>query len=140
MSEQQKHRFQYTVHVIGKGSDEYTAWDEAVDELKALDQDLWPEWQRVEPLPDDPDEQVPPRPETDVYDLVEEYEDIATEFDGILCPDEDRVAKMLHDHHDWTDNGAQVLVDLAMKYGAFILRNALALAIALNIEDGSEEM
>jgi len=75
-----------------------------------------------------------------VTDLVDEYDNIATEFDGIECPDEERVAKMLHDDHAWTDDGARKLVGLAMKYGVDILRNALALAIALKIEDGSEGM
>lgn len=77
---------------------------------------------------------------TDVSDLVDEYQDIATEFKGMECPDDDRVAKTLHGDHDWTDDGAQVLVDLATRYGAFVLRSALALAIALDIEDGTEEM
>jgi 3-hydroxyisobutyrate dehydrogenase-like beta-hydroxyacid dehydrogenase len=38
--------------------------------------------------------------------------------------------------HDWTDNGAGTVVSLANDYGVFMLRNALALAIALGKEDG----
>ncbi len=38
--------------------------------------------------------------------------------------------------HGWTDRGARALVSLAQDYGAFMLRNALALAIALGKEDG----
>ena len=37
---------------------------------------------------------------------------------------------------DWTPEAAQHLVQLARNYGAFILRNATALAVALDIEDG----
>lgn len=38
---------------------------------------------------------------------------------------------------DWTAEGASHLVELARQYGAFMLRNACALAVALEIEDGS---
>lgn len=38
--------------------------------------------------------------------------------------------------HDWTEQGAASIVSLASDYGAFVLRNALALAIVLDIEDG----
>jgi hypothetical protein len=37
---------------------------------------------------------------------------------------------------DWTPNAADHLVQLAQQYGAFMLRNALAIALALEIEDG----
>lgn len=37
---------------------------------------------------------------------------------------------------DWTDDGAQAVVMLAKRYGSFVLANALALAEALDIEDG----
>ena len=45
------------------------------------------------------------------------------------------VGKLCHTH-DWTDGGASTVVSLANDYGAFMLRNALALAIALDKEDG----
>lgn len=38
---------------------------------------------------------------------------------------------------EWTPEAADALIGLAQDYGAFMLRNALALAVALNIEDGS---
>ena len=38
--------------------------------------------------------------------------------------------------HDWTDRGARASVSLATEYGTFMLRNALALAIILDKEDG----
>lgn len=37
---------------------------------------------------------------------------------------------------EWTDGAAVQLVHLARSYGAFMLRNALALAVAAEIEDG----
>ncbi|MDD5063769.1 MAG: hypothetical protein PHQ35_03280 [Phycisphaerae bacterium] len=37
---------------------------------------------------------------------------------------------------DWTIQGAETLVAIVQNYGSFVLKNALALAIATNIEDG----
>ena len=37
---------------------------------------------------------------------------------------------------EWTPEAADHLVDLAQRHGAFMLRNALAVALALGIEDG----
>ncbi len=37
---------------------------------------------------------------------------------------------------EWTDAAASHLVALARNYGSFMLRNALALAVAAGIEDG----
>ena len=39
---------------------------------------------------------------------------------------------------DWTVAGARELLKLANNYGAFMLRNALAIAVVLGKEDGSE--
>jgi hypothetical protein len=50
--------------------------------------------------------------------------------------DRERLVHDLRSAHDWTDGGARVIVSLAHDYGAFLLRNALALAIALDKEDG----
>ena len=50
--------------------------------------------------------------------------------------DMERLVRSLADAHDWTDRGARAIVTLANDYGAFMLRNALALAISLNKEDG----
>lgn len=49
---------------------------------------------------------------------------------------DERIAQRLSLSHDWTEQGAETVVQLARDYGAFMLRNALALAIALGIEDG----
>lgn len=37
---------------------------------------------------------------------------------------------------EWTPKAAKALLTLSKEYGAFMLRNALALSIALEIEDG----
>ena len=44
--------------------------------------------------------------------------------------------RTLCEQHDWTPEGAGTILALANDYGAFVLRNALALAIALDKEDG----
>jgi len=50
--------------------------------------------------------------------------------------DTDRLVSNLSKEHDWTHQGAHAIVCLANEYGAFMLRNALALAIVLEKEDG----
>lgn len=67
-------------------------------------------------------------------ELLSEYETIIAE----LPPDasDDILIAALVSHGDWTARGAQAVVLLAREYGTFVLRNALALAAALNIEDG----
>ena len=37
---------------------------------------------------------------------------------------------------EWTPEAAVQIMGLAQRYGAFMLRNALALALALGLEDG----
>ena len=46
------------------------------------------------------------------------------------------MAAALAGRHDWSEVGAAAVVGLAGDYGAFMLRNALALAVALDVEDG----
>ena len=48
----------------------------------------------------------------------------------------DTVVGRLHREADWTYAGAEHVGALARNYGSFVLRNALALALALEIEDG----
>ena len=55
---------------------------------------------------------------------------------GIERLDTDRLVRDLLRSHDWTEHGARAIVSLASQYGAFMLRNALALAVALDKEDG----
>jgi hypothetical protein len=47
-----------------------------------------------------------------------------------------KVLKTLVKTADWTESGANELLTLVENYGAFMLRNALALAIVLKQEDG----
>jgi hypothetical protein len=46
-------------------------------------------------------------------------------------------AKSLVQDADWTWEGAICLCELAEQYGSFVLRNAFALAVVMNQEDGS---
>jgi hypothetical protein len=48
-----------------------------------------------------------------------------------------RVEAKLQNEMEWTEEGAKHLTVLAREYGGFMLRNALALADVLGIEDGS---
>lgn len=52
----------------------------------------------------------------------------------------DRVEEQLVSGGDWTPTGAQHVARLARDYGAFVLRNAMALALALRIEDGKTQL
>jgi hypothetical protein len=47
-----------------------------------------------------------------------------------------RVEGKLQNEMEWTPEGAAHIAALARDYGAFVLRNAMALAISLGIEDG----
>ncbi len=70
---------------------------------------------------------------TDV--LLSEYEVILAEV-GEDATNEQIVAALVRDG-DWTEQGASEVLQLAQKYGTSILRNALALASAMSIEDGT---
>jgi hypothetical protein len=65
------------------------------------------------------------------------------EYRSILDPDTvakqswDSAIKTLIEDADWTSEGAHCLCELAKSYGAFVLRNATALAIVMNQEDGT---
>lgn len=54
--------------------------------------------------------------------------------------DRDRCEAILSRDGDWTRAAAGALVYLATEYGSFMLRNALALAMVLGIEDGEAGM
>jgi len=66
--------------------------------------------------------------------LVDQYETIVGEA-GENPTDDQLVGKLVLDG-DWTDRGAATIVWLARQYGTAILRNALAFAYAMGIEDG----
>ncbi|MFN7431250.1 MAG: hypothetical protein ACK54T_00295 [bacterium] len=67
--------------------------------------------------------------------LLSEYEGIVSRV-GENAIDDAIIAALVGDG-DWTDEGARAVVHLARTYGTSILRNALALAEAMDIEDGS---
>lgn len=74
----------------------------------------------------------------DATALLPEYETLVHEStrpgsDEIDWP---TLEQRLSDTAEWTESAAAQLVDLAKKYGAFMLRNALAIAVAAGIEDG----
>ena len=67
--------------------------------------------------------------------LVAEYETIIADL-GAQATDE-QIVDALVEQVDWTDRGAREVLHLARGYGTSILRNALALAEAMRIEDGN---
>ena len=68
---------------------------------------------------------------------IAEYEStVKTQQGSDLHGDPKRLARALSSHHDWTERGAEAVVSLVNQYGAFMLRNALALAVVLDKEDG----
>lgn len=72
--------------------------------------------------------------------LAEEYRTLLAEIEvpeGTNCNTQwDNIAVKLHRDASWTPSGADQIVRLARDYGVFMLRNALALAFVMNIEDG----
>lgn len=68
--------------------------------------------------------------------LRDEYTTLMDEVGRTAC-DDDIVAVLVGDAA-WTEGGAGIIVQLARRYGTSILRNALALAEAMNVEDGSD--
>lgn len=69
-----------------------------------------------------------------VHNLVKEYQSSLNGQVGVSALESMRSA--LITQHDWTPLGAQHVTDLANNYGVMVLRNALAVALALGIEDG----
>jgi len=67
--------------------------------------------------------------------LLAEYETIITDL-GADATD-GQIVRALVERGDWTEQGARELLQLARRYGTSILRNSLALAAAMNIEDGN---
>ena len=48
----------------------------------------------------------------------------------------DQIERVLEKELGWTPDGACAIANLAKRYGAFMLRNALALATVMEVEDG----
>jgi transcriptional regulator with XRE-family HTH domain len=69
----------------------------------------------------------------DLTGLIGEYRAL---LGGFRRRRRESVEAVLTKEADWTPGAAQHLVQLARDYGSFMLRNAAAIAIALDIEDG----
>jgi hypothetical protein len=76
-----------------------------------------------------------------IQSAISEYNSTVGVVSGksISDVDPEQLIHTLAEEHDWTYQGARTIVSLANEYGAFMLRNALALAVALNKEDGDLE-
>jgi len=68
-----------------------------------------------------------------VSGLVEEYRALFGDTD---THSSDRLQDILTHEAEWTEEGAAQLLQLANAYGSFMLRNALAISLVLEIEDG----
>lgn len=68
-----------------------------------------------------------------VAGLVEEYHAL---FEGANGSSSDTLEETLIRDAEWTPEAAAHLLRLARENGAFMLRNALAISLALDIEDG----
>ncbi len=68
-----------------------------------------------------------------VSSLVDEYRSIIEV--GSSVPTES-LEDLLVREADWSPRAASHLLQLARQYGSFMLRNALAISLALEIEDG----
>ncbi len=69
--------------------------------------------------------------------LVEEYRTLCYPYtEGSGNVPWNRIESRLVQEGEWTPAGAVHLANLARRYGSFVLRNALALALALDVEDG----
>ncbi len=70
----------------------------------------------------------------DLQLLVGEYEDSIP--NGLATVDWNSIQLSLVQSHDWSEDAARELVNVARNYGSFFLRNATAIAIACNHQDG----
>ena len=69
----------------------------------------------------------------DVRNLVQEYRDL---FEEVRSDVTDSLEEALMNEAEWTPEAAEHLLRRATEYGSFMLRNALAISLALEIEDG----
>lgn len=72
---------------------------------------------------------------------------LVSEYKSLLCEslsknnqdnyNEEHIIENLTKSADWSPRGASEILGLANNYGAFVLRNALAIAVTLGKEDGA---
>jgi hypothetical protein len=79
---------------------------------------------------------MPPKLSDTVDITVQEYAAVFMPPKGEQTIDWTQVEAELQNEMEWTQEGAAHVASLARNYGAFVLRNAMALAISLGIEDG----
>jgi hypothetical protein len=65
--------------------------------------------------------------------IVEEYRAI---FENENGDHSGSLERRLHESGEWTATASLHLISLAENYGSFMLQNALAISLALDIEDG----
>ncbi|MCA9138647.1 MAG: hypothetical protein KDB00_17870 [Planctomycetales bacterium] len=88
----------------------------------------------MEPNRNDPNHSDPIRTSpASLANLVDEYGALVPD---INFPNWELIEAKLIDIHEWTPDAAHSLVMMAKQYGWFFLRNATALAIACEQEDG----
>jgi hypothetical protein len=72
--------------------------------------------------------------------LICEYEEVLLKFAKSEGPLSGKNLKLLSESlcrcADWSEEGAGEIIRLSKDYGAFMLRNALAVAIVIGQEDG----
>ncbi len=71
---------------------------------------------------------------------VREYADVFPSIKAEQPIDWTQVETKLQNEMEWTQEGAAHIAALARDYGAFVLRNALALATVFGVEDGSLDL
>lgn len=74
---------------------------------------------------------------SDLQPLVDEYKTLAASNSSINW---EQIEAKLIDHHAWSETHALTVVNLVREYGGFVLRNAAALAIAFEYEDGDSNV
>ncbi len=71
-----------------------------------------------------------------IKSLTDEYRTLLmNKSDRAICGP-GKIEVLLTQHGEWSPKAAEHLLNLAKEYGAFMLSNALALSLALGIEDG----
>ena len=71
-----------------------------------------------------------------IGNTIQEYADVFSLPGRNHAIDWLRIEAKLHNEMEWTQEGAAQVATLARDYGVFVLRNALALAVSLGVEDG----
>jgi hypothetical protein len=69
-----------------------------------------------------------------VPSFVEEYRTLLQPLGS--SPSDEDVKSLLIRRSEWTEHGAATILALAKHYGTFVLASALALAEAIDVEDG----